>query len=119
MKRTSSDFRRDPRRSRCRSVHLQVEAMEGRVLLAAGLVSINAAGTSSGIANSNRPSLSADGRYVVFVSNATDLTATPDFNNRFDVFVRDLATGTTTLVSRNASGTAAGNGICNSALITP
>ncbi|HYG23028.1 MAG TPA: Calx-beta domain-containing protein [Verrucomicrobiae bacterium] len=52
--------------------------------------------------------LSADGRYVAFQSDASNLT-TNDSNNADDVFLRDLQTGTTTLVSRNATGTGAGN----------
>ena len=41
---------------------------------------------------------------MAFDSDATDLTTTPDSNGTRDVFVRDLTTGTTTLVSRNAAG---------------
>ena len=52
-------------------------------------------------ANSLSPSLSADGRYVAFSSLATTLSAEDDDFFR-DVFVRDLATGATTLVSRGA-----------------
>jgi Tol biopolymer transport system component len=48
------------------------------------------------------PSISADGRFVAFDSDADNLS--PDANAAFDnVFVRDLLTSTTTLVSR-ASG---------------
>ena len=56
------------------------------------------------------PSISGDGRYVAFVSAARNLSA-EDRDGVRDVFVRDLALGTTTLVSR-ASGPrgAAGNG---------
>jgi Tol biopolymer transport system component len=56
------------------------------------------------------PALSADGRYVVFSSLASTLSTEDDdfFRN---VFVRDLATGTTTLVSRAAGAFgAAGDG---------
>jgi hypothetical protein len=70
------------------------------------LISSNAAGTNSGNNLSKLPALSADGRYVVFQSKASDLTATPDLNNFFDVFVRDTQTGVTTLVSVNNAGTA-------------
>jgi Tol biopolymer transport system component len=52
-----------------------------------------------GNANSGSPSLSADGRYVAFWSRATNLTP-EDADQHVDVFVRDLASGTTTLVSR-------------------
>src|SRR6476646_254279 len=43
-------------------------------------------------------SLSADGNLVVFVSGAPNLVA-GDTNGMRDVFVRDVATGATTLVS--------------------
>lgn len=43
-------------------------------------------------------SISPDGRYVAFASNASTLVA-GDTNDRTDVFVRDLLTATTSLVS--------------------
>ena len=43
---------------------------------------------------SGEPSMSADGRYVAFTSGAADLVP-GDTNQALDVFVRDLATGTT------------------------
>jgi Tol biopolymer transport system component len=49
------------------------------------------------------PSISADGRYVAFESEATDLVAGDD-NGLEDVFVRDLATGTTERASVDAAG---------------
>jgi Tol biopolymer transport system component len=48
-------------------------------------------------------SFSADGRYVVFDSHASDLVAN-DGNNAKDVFVRDLLTGVTNRVSVDAAG---------------
>jgi Tol biopolymer transport system component len=50
------------------------------------------------------PSVTPDGRYVVFASRA-HLTAGEPGDSAFDVYVRDLLTGTTTLVSR-ATGAA-------------
>ncbi|MBA2318697.1 MAG: cell wall-binding repeat-containing protein [Euzebyales bacterium] len=50
--------------------------------------------------------VSADGRVVVFESFAADLTGATDVNGVRDVFVRDLVSGTTTLVSANPSGDA-------------
>jgi hypothetical protein len=47
---------------------------------------------------------------VAFNSGASNLVATADTNAEDDVFVRDLVAGTTTLVSRNGSGTNSGNG---------
>jgi Tol biopolymer transport system component len=47
--------------------------------------------------------ISADGRFVAFQSYATNLAAS-DRNGRADVFVRDLRTGRTRLVSRSDTG---------------
>jgi hypothetical protein len=47
--------------------------------------------------------ITANGRYVLFASAATDLVA-DDGNGRIDAFVHDLRTGTTTLVSLAADG---------------
>ncbi len=74
------------------------------------LVSVNQSGTGSGNGDSNITDVcvSADGRFVAFASNAPDLVPV-DANGTWDVFVRDLQTGTTTLVSVNATGTGSGN----------
>lgn len=50
-----------------------------------------------------RPSISADGRYVSFDTDATNLVA-GDTNGEFDVFVRDRQTGTTRRVSVGSTG---------------
>jgi Tol biopolymer transport system component len=55
-------------------------------------------GITPGNGLSRDPSVSADGRYVVFSSFATDL-ADADTNPVLDVFVRDMQAGTTRLVS--------------------
>lgn len=47
------------------------------------------------------PAISADGRYVGFMSMATNLGAAP---NAWQVFVRDTVEGTTTLVSVDNNG---------------
>jgi Tol biopolymer transport system component len=57
---------------------------------------------------SRNPSISADGRYVAFQSDASNLVA-GDINGESDVFVRDRQTRTTTRISL-ASGGAEGNG---------
>jgi len=49
------------------------------------------------------PVLSADGRYVVFASQASNLVA-GDANGRFDVFLRDRLAGTTERVSVATDG---------------
>jgi hypothetical protein len=71
------------------------------------LASINSAGTASGNGISSFGLISADGRYVAFTSHASNIVAN-DTNTSADVFVRDLQTGTTSLVSINAAGTASG-----------
>jgi Tol biopolymer transport system component len=63
------------------------------------LVSKSSAGVA-GDGNSYNPSISADGRYVVFGSDATNLVA-GDTNTAPDIFVRDRQTGTTYLVSKS------------------
>jgi Tol biopolymer transport system component len=73
------------------------------------LVSVNKDGTDSGNSHSSTPKISADGRFVAFQSEATDLVAM-DTNRRYDIFVRDLQNGTTTLVSVNKDGIHSGNG---------
>jgi Tol biopolymer transport system component len=50
-----------------------------------------------------KPDLSADGRYLLFTSEATNFVANDD-NNATDAFVRDLQTGTTRLVSKATDG---------------
>lgn len=51
-------------------------------------------------------SISADGRYVAFISYATNLAAN-DGNTRADVYVRDRVAGSTVLASVNGLGMAA------------
>ena len=50
------------------------------------------------------PCISGNGRYVVFSSFATNLVAGVFSNNIENIFVRDLQTGTSTLVSSNING---------------
>jgi Tol biopolymer transport system component len=65
------------------------------------LVSVNSSGVKG--SGGEFPSISADGRYVAFLSFATDLVD-GDTNGVEDVFVRDTLTNTTTCVSVNSSG---------------
>jgi Tol biopolymer transport system component len=58
--------------------------------------------------NSYSPSISGDGRYVAFMSDATNLVDN-DTNPFLDVFVHDLQTGTTTRVSVASGGGQANN----------
>lgn len=60
------------------------------------------------ISNSTNPVISANGRYVVFESGATNLVPN-DTNDRVDVFRHDLLTGATILVSVGGNGQQANN----------
>ncbi|MGW0222803.1 S8 family serine peptidase [Streptomyces tendae] len=71
-------------------------------------VSVASDGTA-GNGLSSAPSLSADGRYAVFNSDADNLV-TGDTNGATDVFLRDRQAGTTVRVSRAADGTPADGG---------
>jgi len=82
------------------------------------LVSVNAAGTDSGNGPSSHPRVSADGRFVVFESLASDLVPN-DTNGLSDVFVRDRLMGTTILVSVNSTGMGSAAGKSDSAGISP
>ena len=62
-----------------------------------------ATGGAQGDDVSGLPALSADGRYVVFASAASNLVA-GDTNGAVDVFVRDRQAGTTTRVSLSGAG---------------
>jgi hypothetical protein len=65
-------------------------------------VSVASDGTQ-GDKGSAKPTISADGRYVSFTSTATNLVA-GDTNNVDDVFVHDLLTKTTSLVTLGFNG---------------
>src|SRR5262249_34913438 len=66
------------------------------------LVSVDSGGVQ-GNAPSDSPAISSDGRFVAFVSVATNLVA-GDTNSKADVFVRDRQTGTTERVSVSTGG---------------
>ncbi|MFO0999029.1 MAG: hypothetical protein U0936_01720 [Planctomycetaceae bacterium] len=72
--------------------------------LQTGTISLVSVATNGqGNTRSNSPSISGDGRFVAFISDANSVV-TGDNNGYQDVFVRDLQTGTTTLVSTGANG---------------
>ncbi|MEX2195609.1 MAG: hypothetical protein WD844_10020 [Thermoleophilaceae bacterium] len=89
-----------------RDVHMGTTTHVSRATGAAGAIAD---------AESSRPSISADGRYVAFQSSAGNLSAA-DGNGFADVYVRDLHTGQTTYVSRAADGTDADAGSFNPAI---
>jgi uncharacterized repeat protein (TIGR01451 family) len=93
-------------------------ALAGCTLLATGcdqvqpwhseLVSVNASGTASGDGETTWARFSPDGTEVVLYSSAADLAPGDDTNDLADVYIRDLVTGVTTLVSADVDGRAAG-----------
>jgi len=65
-------------------------------------ISLSSQGTQANDSSSD-PTISADGRYVAFESDASNLVG-GDNNNSTDIFVRDLHTGQTERVSMSSSG---------------
>ena len=74
-------------------------------------------GGDGGNGDSRRPSLSADGRYVAFDSEANNLS-NEDNNAVVNVFVRDLELDTTTLGSRQSGGGAGADGDSDYAVLS-
>ena len=102
---------RCPGSPRPRRARLFVEVLEQRAQPSVGLVSVTSAGTAVGLGDANGYSpfaLSASGRFVAFSADAGNLT-TNDTNHVGDIFVRDLISGTTTLVSVNSAGSGPAN----------
>ncbi|SCF21217.1 WD40-like Beta Propeller Repeat [Micromonospora echinospora] len=78
-------------------------------------VSVSTTGDQSND-RSDDPAISADGRYVTFDSDATNLVP-DDTNGVSDIFVRDRITGTTTRVSVSTTGDQA-NGFSRASAIS-
>ena len=75
---------------------------------------VRASVDSSGLqanGDSYEPSVSGDGRYVAFVSTATNLVS-GDTNGNTDIFVRDLSSGITVRASVDSTGAQALGGPC-------
>ncbi len=71
----------------------------------AEVISLRPDNTATGNGASGPAAISSDGRFVAFESLASNLVAGADTNGVVDLFLRDLATGTTRLLS-HAAGTA-------------
>jgi Tol biopolymer transport system component len=73
--------------------------------LVAGTTTLVSVATNGSVGDgaSSDPVMTPDGRYVVFISAATNLVVN-DTNGILDIFVRDVVGNTTTLVSVSASG---------------
>lgn len=72
------------------------------------LVNVGLDGNAGSGGASFTPIISADGRYVIFASAATNLVA-GDTDGVVDIFRRDLKTGNTILVSADSNGTPLSN----------
>ncbi|MDB6033636.1 MAG: hypothetical protein JWM16_3974 [Verrucomicrobiales bacterium] len=82
------------------------------------LISVRGTGDRPGNNSSSSPSVSSNGQFIAFESDATDLVP-GDTNGFKDIFLRDTASGATTLVSVNASGVGGGNGVSSNPSISP
>jgi Tol biopolymer transport system component len=91
--------------------------LRDRVAQTTALVSADLSGVNGGNGSSFPSCLSSNARYAVFESSASDLVY-GDTNNASDIFVRDLQTGVTRLVSASTGGIP-GNGASRSAAMTP
>ena len=98
------------------SLHNMNVFLRDRVLGTTKLVSVNPAG-NGGNGNSFPTGISTNGQFALFESAASDL-APGVSNNTFNVYVRDMVNGTTTLVSVSTNGVG-GNGNSRSSVITP
>ncbi len=77
-------------------------------------VSVNSSGRQAN-GTSRSPSISYDGNFVAFESNASNLVE-GDTNNAYDIFVHDRSTGETELVSVNSSGRQANDSSDNASI---
>jgi WD40-like Beta Propeller Repeat len=86
----------------CRDVVVRDLLLSANLLVSASTNNLPANNFATG------PVISGDGRFVAFTSTANNLVP-GDSNKALDVFVRDMQTGLSTLISVNASGTGPGN----------
>ena len=82
------------------------------------LVSVNSSGLGGGNGNSYNPTISSNGQFIAFESAASNLAGN-DANGASDIFVRDLVSKTTVLVSVNSGGTASGSDASRHPVISP
>ena len=74
-------------------------------------MSVNRAPGRTRDGGSGFATISADGCYVAFLSQAADLVPGLAVNGGLQVYVRDLVAGTTKLASINQAGTNGGDGV--------
>jgi Tol biopolymer transport system component len=82
------------------------------------LVSVGSDGGPALGGGSGNPVISANGRYVAFISGVTNLVTGP-INTNGNVFRRDLQTGTTALVSVGTDGVSPGNNDASDLVMSP
>jgi Periplasmic component of the Tol biopolymer transport system len=94
----------------CRDVVVRDLLLGTNLLVSANTNDLPANNFSTGpaISFSSGSMISGDGRFVAFTSAATDLVP-GDSNKSLDVFVRDMQTGLTTLISVKTNGSGPGN----------
>jgi Tol biopolymer transport system component len=68
------------------------------------LISVSADGVNPGNGSSSAPAMSPDGRYIAFLSTATNLVSPSTPSGRMNTFWRDTALGVTIAVSTNGAG---------------
>jgi Tol biopolymer transport system component len=90
--------------------------MWDRVTATTTRISVSATGGDPD-GEARQPAISADGRYVAFVAMATNLTMPPT-SDQFEIFVRDLATGTTSALSFATDGAEANSDSYNPSIST-
>ena len=81
------------------------------------LVSFNFSGNGGGNGDSFTAGISTNGQIALFESAASDLVLS-DTNNASDIFLRDLASNKTTLISVRTNG-GSGNGVSRNATMSP
>ncbi len=89
--------------------------------LLAGTTTLVSVATNGGPAlggPSVNPAISADGRYVVFISSASNLVVGQGVTPNANVFRRNLQSGTTVLVSVSSNGIDGANGDCSGPIIS-
>jgi Tol biopolymer transport system component len=88
-----------------RGLVLRLDRRSGRFVR----VSVARRGAPNADSGLQRGAISDNGRYVAFTSRATNLVTAKDTNNGDDVYVRDMRTNKTLLVSHTMTGQAAGS----------
>src|SRR6187551_2181501 len=113
---TSTFFARgNSKRSSMKSITTLVlsTAVGAQAAVAPAVVSPGVQASISAGGGSFNPTFSADGRHLVFVSHANNLATNDDVGLSLDVFVRDLVSSNTVLVSVSTNGFGGANADAN------